>query len=434
MEKKKHPVLKFFAVIIVLAVFAGIVFIYFGGFGTGKSADTEAFAKYAGEVSEIEIPDQTRIVAFGEASHGNREFQQLRLDVFKLSVEKYGVRALALEGDFGGCEAVNRYIHGAEGTAEDAAAAIGFALYRTDEMADLISWIREYNETAPEGQDLRFYGFDMQRYEYNYQYLLEEAKAFGLDTADLEKLRDGDDLSDSFSNEEREAVYKDIRQKLLEESAEAGSDRSPAFAVHLADILIQNIEMGNIYENNASDANGVRDMYMAENTMWILQQEELRGNRMIFAAGHNGHIEQTGCYDEEHKVMGNLLTDEIGDDAYFAIGTDFYRTKCNLPKRSGGRAVRTFYSHDPLAKAAKKNGYDISWLNFSKVPEGCPLVTWLNDSSIYMGSLGEVNADGINGIILRILPFSYRIYRVPSEMYDGMIFVTNAHPTEIRKQ
>lgn len=27
---------------------------------------------------------------------------------------------------------------------------------------DLISWMRSYNETAPKGEDLRFYGFDMQ--------------------------------------------------------------------------------------------------------------------------------------------------------------------------------------------------------------------------------------------------------------------------------
>ena len=33
-------------------------------------------------------------------------------------VEKYGVRAFALEADYGGCEAANRYIHGGAGTAQ----------------------------------------------------------------------------------------------------------------------------------------------------------------------------------------------------------------------------------------------------------------------------------------------------------------------------
>ena len=35
-----------------------------------------------------------------------------------------GVRALSLEGDYGGCEAVNRYIHGGDGTVKDAVSAI----------------------------------------------------------------------------------------------------------------------------------------------------------------------------------------------------------------------------------------------------------------------------------------------------------------------
>ena len=58
-----------------------------------------------------------------------------------------GVRAFALEGDYGGCGQVNRYIHGGEGTAQEAAAAIGFSIYRTGEMAELISYMRQYNES-----------------------------------------------------------------------------------------------------------------------------------------------------------------------------------------------------------------------------------------------------------------------------------------------
>ena len=169
-------------------VFAWVYFYgYFGGFTKVKPIDTEEFAKYAGDISDITIPDSVRIIGLGEATHGNAEFQQLKLDVFKLMVEKYGVRAFALEGDYGGCEAVNRYIHGDPGTAQEAAAAIGFPIYRTKEMAQLIDWMRNYNATAKEGEDLRFYGFDMQLYENNYKYLLEAAKTFAVPTVELEK-------------------------------------------------------------------------------------------------------------------------------------------------------------------------------------------------------------------------------------------------------
>ena len=172
-KKKKHTAIRRIVVICILAalVLIGAVFSHFGGFGTGESADPEEFAAYAGQISEITIPENTRIIALGEATHGNREFQQLKLDVFRIMVEQYGVRAFALEGDYGGCEAVNRYIHGGDGTAKEAAAAIGFAIYRTDEMEDLISWMRSYNETAAEGDDIRFYGFGLQSSDKNYIFI-----------------------------------------------------------------------------------------------------------------------------------------------------------------------------------------------------------------------------------------------------------------------
>ena len=130
--------------VLVIACF----FSYFGGFGTGKCADTEEFAKYAGTISDISVPAQARVIGLGEATHGNIEFQQLKLEVFKIMVEKYGVRAFALEGDYGGCEVVNRYIDGGSGTAQKAAAAIGFPIYQTEQMEQLISWMREYNTSC----------------------------------------------------------------------------------------------------------------------------------------------------------------------------------------------------------------------------------------------------------------------------------------------
>ena len=50
-----------------------------------------------------------------------------------------------------------------------------------------------------------------------------------------------------------------------------------------------------------------------------------------------------------------------------------------------------------------------------------------------MGSLGENPVDGLNGIVYRFLPYAYRVWQAPSELYDGMIFVTEAHPISVNK-
>ena len=195
--------------------------------------------------------------------------------------------------------------------------------------------------------------------------------------------------------EERILVFTELRQDPSERTSASDTDQAMETAVHLTDILLQNQAMEKAYEENFADANWIRDQYMADNTMWILAQEEKRGNDRIFISGHNGHLEQSGTYTGgENKVMGNLLTDRIGRDAYFAIGTDFYKTTCNCPTSSGKRVNRTLYSRDPLAKASRKNGYDVSWLDFSVIPADGALAKMVN-GYIFMGSLGENPMDGL---------------------------------------
>ena len=418
-KRKKHTgliiVLSILAVLIITVVGAAGIYSRFGGFGTGDCADTEEFSKYATSVSELTVPDEAQIVALGEATHGNKEFQQLRLDVFQVLVEKYGVRAFALEGDFGGCEAINRYIHGADGTAAEALSATGFAIYRTEEMENLVEWMRNYNASAAQGDDLRFYGFDMQRRAYSYHFLLEALQKANIDTADFEKLwnSEADDYADGYTAEQRTQIITAVKEQLPPEDVQA---------IHFADILLQNIELGK-YIDDSGELNAQRDRMMADNTLWILQQEQARGNSRILISGHNNHIMQ--CENAGTPVLGSLLAETLGD-GYFAIGTDFYKSVCNLPKPyTGKRITHTFYSYDPLAKASKKCGFDASFLDFSKVPEGSLLTEHLVNS-ISMGSLGESYS-----VLMNFVPRSYRVQRIPQDAYDAMIFVANATPIEI---
>lgn len=423
---KKHPMIRRMILgILIVLVIAGGVYGRFGGFSTGKSADTTEFAKYAEQISEINIPEETRVIALGEATHGNAEFHQLKLDVFQVMVENYGVRAFALEADYGCCETANRYIHGGEGTAEEAAGALGFQIYKTDEMAQLLRWMREYNEKADAGEDLRFYGFDMQRYEANYEYLIEAAKALGADTKELEKIWNQGDFDTEYTDEQRAEVIEAVKAELLEKG-----ESEAAQAIHFADILLQNMELGKTMDD-AWAGMALRDRLMAENVLWILGQEEERGNSRIFISGHNGHVDQFGCYNQESPYMGHILADNIGEASYFVIGTDFYKTTNNMPKGNGERTKFTAYSHDPLANAAKKCGYDICFLDFSKIPEDSALKSEVI-GYCFMGSLDERQMTMLNRIVMRAFPYTYRILGSPASMYDGMIFVTEAHPTKIR--
>lgn len=410
-KRKSHKLRTILLLLLAVLIAAGAVYIHFGGFGTGESADPDEFAKYAADVKDIEIPKEASVIALGEATHGNKEFQRLKLDVFKLMVEKYGVRAFALEGDFGGCESANRYIHGGGGTAEQAVSDIGFDLYKTEEMSELIKYMRRFNQTAAEGDDIRFYGFDMQNGGKSFAFLMEECDRLGIDTEEIGKLVIDGDWSPGYDYPQRKTTFEDLRNELTSD-----------FAVHLADVLIQNCELMSEIDAgvNSADTNALRDSYMKENTMWIMKQEQARGKSKLFIAGHNGHVEKLSGSDK----MGSLLSKELGYK-YYVIGTGYYKTTCNLPSMSGKRGNHTFYSHDPLAKAAKLAGYDECWLDFGRIPNDSSLKDYTGEY-IYNGSLGE----GYN-LLIRVLPMGSRVYDNPEKSYDSMIYVTNATPTEI---
>ena len=397
----------------VLALLA-LVFMHFGGFGTGESADLQEFASHAQPVGEITIPADAAIIALGEATHGNVEFQQLKLTVFRRMVEQYGVRAFALEGDCGGCEQANRYIQGGAGTAQQAAAAIGFAIYRTNEMAELLAYMRQYNDQAPAADKLRFYGFDMQRYLYSVQFLAQSCADLGVDASALQALVADGAWNSDYDLSARAAVITQLKQE-LENRPDA------AQAVHYAEMLLQYCALQTAA---GEDATALRDKFMAQNAQWILQQEQQRGFARIFVSGHNGHVAKWGSMDS----MGKLLATAQGG-GYYAIGTDFYKTRCNLPTRTASkRTEQVFYSHDPLAKAAKMAGFDLCWLNFAALEPESPLAQ-LAAGYTYMGNLGEGYS-----LLMRLLPPSYRIFQPPATLYDSMIFVAQAHPTKILEE
>ena len=124
--------------------------------------------------------------------------------------------------------------------------------------------------------------------------------------------------------------------------------------------------------------------------------------------------------------MGKILSKEV-ENGYYVIGTDFYRTRCNMPTRSSAkRTNQVFYSHDPLAKAAKLSGYDICCAIISRKSAGNSELEDKFPEYTYMGTLGESYL-----MIMRLLPPSYRMFQPPAVLYDSMIFVSDANPIKI---
>ena len=104
----------------------------------------------------------SRVVAMGEATHGTKEFFQMKHRVFRYLAERKGFKIFALEASMPDCIAMDRFVTKGEGDPKAALANQGFWTWNTQEVLDLLLWMREFNKGREAKDQLRVYGFDMQ--------------------------------------------------------------------------------------------------------------------------------------------------------------------------------------------------------------------------------------------------------------------------------
>lgn len=106
------------------------------------------------------VARDARIVGLGESTHGSREQFQVKHRAVRFLVERMGFRTLALEEDFGSGVAIDRYV--ATGVGDPRALVVGTgSVWATEEMLDLVEWLRAFNARRPAADQVRFVGTDL---------------------------------------------------------------------------------------------------------------------------------------------------------------------------------------------------------------------------------------------------------------------------------
>ena len=116
--------------------------------------------------SLLALVGDARFVLIGEASHGTREFYEVRAAITRRLIEARGFAAVCIEGDWPDAHRVNDYVTAADGEADADAALSGFTRFPTwmwanHTVRDFIAWLRALNETRPPHQRAGFFGLDL---------------------------------------------------------------------------------------------------------------------------------------------------------------------------------------------------------------------------------------------------------------------------------
>ena len=371
----------------------------------------------------FKIPEGVKVVGIGEATHGNAEFQEVKLQMLQKLVNEGSCHAIAFEMSPAEAAMYNDAIRENETDLTELIGGTDYPLYDTKQMVDLLTWMREYNMSHDEAESVMIYGVDMQTGIRAAEYLRD----FG--QKHPEYMSDEDINTLSVLIDEFEKEHPEARDFFYNLSVKLGSydDVNCKNASIIANSLVQWLEAPS-YAKNANDYSVHRDTCMAENLMAYYNIEKSRGYSQILITAHNGHVMK---YDTSkiNEVNMGVKINELFEGSYYCVGTEFYNTCVNV--HTAGtyddeyeRANHDYCSDDLLAYQAQYFEGGRYCLDFASVDKTHKKVYNIIHRLNWTGMAGEGYSS--NWEVYK----SYRARMIAVDHYDAMIYYYETSPID----
>jgi erythromycin esterase len=120
--------------------------------GTALDSSLAPLERLAGRAS---------VVALGEATHGSREFGDVRLRLTRYLVERMGYRIVALENSMSRLAVLDRYTRGEMQSRDSINPVLDWGWIGRRTLRELVTWLRQWNDAHPRDQ-VHLVGLDAQ--------------------------------------------------------------------------------------------------------------------------------------------------------------------------------------------------------------------------------------------------------------------------------
>src|SRR5579883_1196255 len=236
-----------------------------------------------------------RIVGLGEATHSTHEFFTIKHRLVEFLVQEMGFTTFAMEANAPEADRINDYILHGTGDPKELLRGMHFWTWNTQEILDLIEWMKTYNLSGQKSGLIRFAGFDMQYSEASIKIVLDF----------IERAEPGyrETASSAYQVHEKAESVKSHLEKNRDEYAKTCSLEDINWAIHNANIINQSSHYKS--ETTLEKQSELRDVFMAENTEWICSQNPAA---MIILWAHNYHV------GRKSDSMGRYLSEKYDAD------------------------------------------------------------------------------------------------------------------------
>lgn len=380
-----------------------------------------------------------RFIGLGEATHGSREFFQVKHRLLDFLVREMGFRVLAIEGSYTGLQGINDYVMGRTDDGAKALDGQGFWIWNTEEMRAMMDWARSYNTGISTEQQVKFIGFDIQHNQLGQNKLLDYLKRVAPERADSTEAFFGvnlDSLNSVLSASDQQLKMQETLSQLqikyndlfvflelngpilIPKSSPAEYEQMREYARVLAQYV-------DSYSRPAVVGTASRDVYMADNFRRLVERESAGTKIVIWA--HNGHI---SAGDNNLFVpMGAYLRQYYGN-AYYALGFSFnqgsFQAREAQPTDSTRRMLMAFTTNPAPAGSVDwflaRTGPKAFMVDFRTTPQNADVRTWLTTPYL-MRSVGSIYRPGAEQNFFHPVTIGDR--------FDGLLFIdttTRARP------
>ncbi|SDR71321.1 erythromycin esterase family protein [Christiangramia echinicola] len=364
--------------------------------------------------------NQAKIFGFGETTHHGKEFFTIKAKFFKYLVQKKNVKAFLMEESYPAESGINEWISGGKGDLKTIADNFSIYPWHTQEVVDLLKWMRNYNLEKPKNEQIQFYGIDIQFVKGINEEIRDFVKRNGL-SIDENLLSTVDKCTNKKNDykgvknwaDEHKPDLQNLK-KIISEFQKNSSKNITNESQDAIRALNYLIDYTDFIKNPTTK---VRDLKMFENAQYIIDNLTENGKAFIWA--HNEHINNLELlsYGSDWTSLGSHLKNNYKED-YYSVGFDFgsgnlrgYVIEKNKPNH-----WEVYTIDKPFKRTYSKTLFEadknIYFIDINKA---------LQDDSINFFDKKEkqliLGGPGFNPEDVDLIPKKF------SEMYDGLIFV-----------
>ncbi|WP_051377493.1 protein-L-isoaspartate(D-aspartate) O-methyltransferase [Paraburkholderia dilworthii] len=264
-----------------------------------------------------------RVVLLGESSHGTSEFYRARAAITRRLVERHGFTIVAVEADWPDAAVIDGYVRSREPrTNEPPFQRFPVWMWRNEEFAAFVRWLRAHNEHEADARRCGFYGLDMYSLSASIAAVLDYLDRTDPEAAKIARERYGcltpwqkdpqvygrAAFSAGFTTCEN-AVVQQLQDLLRKRLEEANGDTDRWFdATQNARLVASAERYYRIMYRSSAQSWNLRDTHMFETLESLLDSQGPDSRAVVWA--HNSHIGNAAA-TEMGRVRGELNVGQL---------------------------------------------------------------------------------------------------------------------------